>query len=212
MVDYPSRPTDKRSLRSRNAIENALIRLLKTQPLESITVTSLISEAGYSRTAFYNNYMDIRDCLDCLINRHAEQFYNVLIEYGNRSISNIGEPITYPGNVHELFFRAPYELVYSNKDFYSVLILLPEQYIFAFINNVLGRLNVEESFELKGFETENVNAELWLWSYVWDTIGRVIFWIKNGMIYSPEYMGRQQYLKRLDKIYMKTKDSKDKSK
>ena len=183
-----------------------MLELLKTESLDAITVTGIIEHAGYSRSAFYNNYIDVRDCMDSIIDQQADLLFQAIYEHGQKAISNFGEITNARGNIYELWFRAPYEVVYANKEFYLILCTkLPESVLYSFIYKVTTKLNVSERFEAQGFDAEIVNTELWMWSHLWDTMGRVIYWINHGMIYSPEYMGRQQYLKRIDGTFLNTK-------
>lgn len=202
-----SKNMDKRSIRSRLAIEKSLIELLQKYDLEDITVTRLLDKAGYSRTAFYNNYLDIYDCLETILDAQAELLYQSMQPTMADSISHAGPRQIERGNLHELVFRTPYETVYANKDVYMLLCnRLPQSWLNTFINKVVDRMTVSNEYIARGYEADFINPELWIWSHFWETMGRVVYWIKQGMIYSPEYMGRQQYLKRLEVSYVMPKD------
>lgn len=197
------RKNDKRSIRSRQAIELALIDLLKTKPLGEITVAELTSHAGYSRTAFYNNYLDVRDCLECIIDEQAEQIFASIKDFGKVSQSEIGEWTTAKGNVHELMFRAPYEVIYKNKEVYTVLFeKLSKEFLYILTDKIHDKLLAQGPFGAHGQDAKDINTDLYIWSFIWDTLGRILYWIEHGLVYSPEYMGRQQYLKRIDGSYV----------
>ncbi len=60
---------------SKQNISCALISLLQSVPIETITISSLVKHAGVSRNAFYNNYKTIEDVLkETYHNAHSE-FY-----------------------------------------------------------------------------------------------------------------------------------------
>ena len=193
------RSKDIRSVRSRKEIKRAFLELLKTKDYESISVTQIVKESGYSSTAFYNNFLDKEDCLKNIIDEQAQIYID---RYNNRSDSLYplnDEWIVSEGNPYELLFREPYEVVYENKEFYNVLFTkLEQKWADYFIRKIMNLLMTNKSYLAKGRNADMVDTKLWIYSHVWDTLGRVEFWIKSGFIYSPEYMGRQQYLKRID--------------
>lgn len=76
-------------------IANALLNLLKTQPLNKITVTQITKEANLTRQTFYRNFEDKEDlvnwyfeklCLDSFKEAFKEDDYNSLTNYDYRCI------------------------------------------------------------------------------------------------------------------------------
>lgn len=57
----PTRPLDRRQKKTRQAIQTALLSLMKDKPLEQITVSELASTADVNRKTFYNHYTRIQD-------------------------------------------------------------------------------------------------------------------------------------------------------
>ena len=55
---------DPRSLRTQEALENALLTLLGEKPLSSITVTEICKHAGVTRAAFYGHYRNTSELMD----------------------------------------------------------------------------------------------------------------------------------------------------
>jgi AcrR family transcriptional regulator len=47
---------DRRKVRTRQALQNALIELLRETPYESVTVSDICQRAGVGRSAFYQHY------------------------------------------------------------------------------------------------------------------------------------------------------------
>lgn len=54
-------PDDRRSRRTRAALQGALVRLLAEKPLEAVTVRELAEAADVHRATFYSHYQDIYD-------------------------------------------------------------------------------------------------------------------------------------------------------
>lgn len=201
--------TDKRAVRSRYQLASSLIQLLKNEPLESITVTKLIAHAGYSRTAFYNNYKDIKDCLDTIIEEQTESLMSAMLASWNNFIKATIEADSSRESIYELICRAPYEEIYANKDVFIVICSkLPKEYMYSFVNKIAIMASDLKDYDVCGVSPNEINVKLYMWSYIWDTFGRVLYWIKHGMIYSPEYMGHQQFLAYMDGTHLVPKDKK----
>ncbi|HFU4093079.1 TPA: TetR/AcrR family transcriptional regulator [Streptococcus suis] len=56
--------TDNRKERTRQAILEAMITCLESQPFNEITTTHLASQAGISRSSFYTHYKDKYELID----------------------------------------------------------------------------------------------------------------------------------------------------
>lgn len=55
---------DRRSRRTRSMLQNALLQLLESKPLNKITVTELTALADVNRATFYAHYTDIYEMFD----------------------------------------------------------------------------------------------------------------------------------------------------
>lgn len=55
------------SIRSKKLINSALADLLQVKPLDKITVTDIVNQAGINRGTFYAHYADIPDVINHLI-------------------------------------------------------------------------------------------------------------------------------------------------
>ncbi|MGX6491589.1 TetR/AcrR family transcriptional regulator [Weissella cibaria] len=60
--------TDRRIKRTRDALSNALITLIKTTPLKKISIHSVVDIANVSRSTFYVHFDDIFDLYEQTIN------------------------------------------------------------------------------------------------------------------------------------------------
>ena len=61
---------DKRVIRTRKRLHNALLKLMKTKNIREITVKELVEEAGINRSTFYLHYNSVPEILESL-----QQFY-----------------------------------------------------------------------------------------------------------------------------------------
>lgn len=70
----PSKKTDARVRRSRDALGDALIALMQEKPFDTITVQDVLDRAHVSRSTFYTHYSDKDD----LLMSDAEEFFEAL--------------------------------------------------------------------------------------------------------------------------------------
>ena len=82
------RENDLRVIKTMESIDNAMMTLLKTKPVNAITVTELARAARISKGTFYLHYLDIYDLFDKLVARHLEDIFSDI-------------------NLFNLFFDAP---------------------------------------------------------------------------------------------------------
>lgn len=55
---------DRRSIKTRRAVKLALLKLLKTKPISSVTIKELTAQAGINRNSFYTHYKNIDNIFD----------------------------------------------------------------------------------------------------------------------------------------------------
>lgn len=70
---------------AREAMEGALLLLLRERPLEKISVSELCQRAGVNRSTFYAHYLDIYDMRDQLGDRFIRSMFHELVQ-------GLGEP------------------------------------------------------------------------------------------------------------------------
>ena len=66
--------TDRRVVRTRDVLGDALVTLMHEKPFEAITVQDLLDRAGVSRSTFYTHYKDKND----LFFSDAEEFFEAM--------------------------------------------------------------------------------------------------------------------------------------
>lgn len=89
---------DKRSLRSRKWLLNALLELIHEKPFAEITVSEITDRADVSRQTFYIHYYNKRDLLNELVDREFLQFRDTLL-------ARIKSDHLDGTNISELMFR-----------------------------------------------------------------------------------------------------------
>ncbi|HEY7405087.1 MAG TPA: TetR/AcrR family transcriptional regulator [Candidatus Angelobacter sp.] len=86
---------DRRALRTRNVLGDALVELIQQRPFHSIKVQDVLDRAGVSRSTFYSHYRDKED----LFLSDVEDFWEMLSNLIERS----GEQSQRVAPVQELF-------------------------------------------------------------------------------------------------------------
>ncbi len=94
--------TDRRTKYTKNVIRQALFDLMKTKPVNKITVTDICKSADINRSTFYSHYEDVYDLLNIIQN---ELFENVIFTLNT-----------------ENWFEDLLHLVDQNKDLCQVLL------------------------------------------------------------------------------------------
>ncbi len=90
-----SQKIDRRILRTREVLGDALVNLILQKPLDSITVQDVLDRAGVSRSTFYVHYRDKND----LLLSDADEFFQGMAT----ALSRRGESSDRVAPVRELF-------------------------------------------------------------------------------------------------------------
>jgi AcrR family transcriptional regulator len=90
----PTKP-DRRILRTRDVLGDALIALMHEQPFDSITVQQVLDRAGVSRATFYTHYRDKDD----LLFSDVEDFFETMGAF----LTHRGAPVARIFPVEEFF-------------------------------------------------------------------------------------------------------------
>lgn len=104
--------TDRRVIKTKRAIRNALTKLLSQKPLNEITVKDLAETADINRKTFYNYYNDIHQVIDEIENELVAAFEAALQE-------NVFNPDMQ--NPYAVFSKLT-EILNSDIDFYGYLL------------------------------------------------------------------------------------------
>lgn len=110
-MERNSKLPDRRCRKTKSAIKNALLTLLKEKNISEISIKELAETADINRKTFYNHYTDLDDVLHELENEYVNRIFS-LLENGRLSEYK-KEPY--------LFFEKLSLSISSNIDFYRLL-------------------------------------------------------------------------------------------
>ncbi len=106
-------PADPRSIRTRELLHGALIRLAAEKSVPTLTIGDVTQEAGLHRSTFYLHYSGIPELLEDCAKELFEQLRNDIYKMASaRSLKNDSQMIPYVAAVfehlesHEPFYRA----------------------------------------------------------------------------------------------------------
>ncbi|MFC4807971.1 TetR/AcrR family transcriptional regulator [Paenibacillus sp. GCM10023250] len=171
---------DRRIIKTREAINKALIELMSEKSFENITINDIAEKANLNRGTLYLHYTDKYDLLDKCIKDHLANMLNfcILSEPGEASLDLINSPLPLFQYFEEHF--SFYSSMLTNKG----ITCFQEQLILMVKKGITARLKIEEMKQ----EDNNVVVVQYMASAF---VGVVEWWIKNNMPLSPQMMAQQ---------------------
>lgn len=168
---------DRRVLRTRDALGDALVQLMHEKPFETITVQHVLDRAGIGRSTFYTHYRDKED----LFMSDVEEFWDGMATL----VSRRGETSARVAPVTELFGH-----VAEVREFYNALVASGK------VHDVLelGRGHFARAIEQRLIElprARGIAAErrpALAHAIAGALMSLMSWWIDRGMLSSPEQM------------------------
>lgn len=157
---------------TKRALEASLKKLVKTKPLNKITVSDITDDCGINRMTFYYHFKDIYDLVEWIC---YEDVAKVL-----------GDNKTY--DTWQEGFLDLFELVLENKDFImNVYNSVSKEHIETFLYKLTFKLMedvVEE--QAKGMNVNDMDKYFIANFYKYAFVGLMLEWIKDGMKKDPK--------------------------
>jgi AcrR family transcriptional regulator len=167
--------TDRRVLRTRNALGDALVALLHERNFEQITVQDVLDRAGVGRSTFYVHYRDKND----LFLSDVEDFFEMCSSLLSRH--NARPERLLP--VQEVFTH-----IREMREFYAAVVRSGK------INDVeiLGRgffaRSIEERLQAAGLKMESVQRSAKAHALAGSFFSLLNWWVDKGMKPDPKEM------------------------
>lgn len=173
--------SDRRVVRSKEALRASLLELMTEQDFGSISITEIVGRANYNRGTFYSHYDSKKALLDDIISELIEDMLrSYRAPYENVEIFHIDEL----GANSILIF----EHFYQHADVYQILFksdVLP---------NVRERMLValkQIAMEDLEYTNSEIDQELMAVYSIHALLGLVFHWIESGFKVPPSYMQDQ---------------------
>lgn len=168
---------DRRILKSREAIKDAVVQLMSEKNFDDITIQDISDKANVSRGTIYLHYLDKYDLLEKLIEEHINNL---------RELCESASELEY-GEANLPWFK----YLEKNYLFFSTMLASKGAPSFRkqFIEFLIEEFN-DEVDSITGVNSD-INKDVILQFIVTSYVGIVEWWFKNGMPYSPEVMAEQ---------------------
>ncbi|MFC4808111.1 TetR/AcrR family transcriptional regulator [Paenibacillus sp. GCM10023250] len=179
--------TDRRIHKTRQHISTAFLSLCEKKQFDTIVVKDITEAADVSRSTFYAHFKDKYDLLDQIVNLK-------LTELLNRYETNKNAVLRYVPHQEapDPYFTLLFEHLTEHAAAYRVLLLrLPESGFEAklsktVLNTVAMRIDSNRMDQKQPIPLDILLESMTLW-----ITGTAVSWLKQGMIYSPNYMAIQ---------------------
>lgn len=177
------RKPDRRILRTRQLLRDALLALIAEKGYQEITVQDVTDRANVARTTFYLHYKDIDDLL---FSSMADMYQDLFTEWEQRTPALLD-----PGsNVQD--YEGDFEHVAQYASFYRVM--MSENGSMKFMVRVQQYLTVAMEQTLRRVippgQEPSVPLDMLAAMLAGVEIGVMMWWIQSDMPYTPEAMSR----------------------
>lgn len=109
-MDTEKKP-DRRVVKTKKAIRNALAELLMKQDIENITVKDIADKADVNRKTFYNYYLNVFQVVDEIENEISQRFNDTINGFSTNELLN--DP--------QIIFNRINEIISEDSQFYECL-------------------------------------------------------------------------------------------
>jgi AcrR family transcriptional regulator len=167
--------TDRRVLRTRDTLGDALVELMHEKPFDEITVQEVLDRAGVGRSTFYEHYRDMDDLFLSDVEDFFQMFSTLLTRRG--ADPQRLAPVT------ELFTHLA-----ETKDFYRALIASGKVNDVQALGRGLFARALEERLRLAGASLEAGGLAAQAHALAGSLFALLDWWIAKGMTPAPEEM------------------------
>lgn len=174
---------DRRSIKTKNLLENALIKLMIEKGFDKITIKDITEEADINRGTFYLHYKDKYDFLE----QKEDNILKEFIEIVDNIAKKYPGSLILPSNKDDLLpiFTQVYIYIKDNADFMKVVLgpngdlnfqMKLRNFIEASLVQNISIKNESGKMPVKYIATIASSAQL----------GIIQKWLKNGMEETPQ--------------------------
>jgi AcrR family transcriptional regulator len=176
---------DRRYRRSRSAFREAYLDLLDEKPQRSVTVKEITNRAGYSRSSFYNQFADMADFIQSLVDDEIANYSKILREIHKKYNRVVETEIPRPSYV------ALFEYISLNRRLYKFL--FSGDTLFQTIDYFVDEVNKQRINYQINFHDPHPPIDMDFFCYMMEHLQKVCvrYWIKTDFRWSPQHMAEQ---------------------
>lgn len=170
---------DRRIIKTREAINKALIELMSEKSFENITINDISERANLNRGTLYLHYTDKYDLLDKCIKDHLSHMLNFCM-------------LSKPGEVLDVL-KSPLPLFQYFEEHYSFYSsMLTNKGLTCFQEQLIQMVKsgIKERLQIGEINPED-NKEVVVQYMASAFVGVVEWWITNNMPVAPQMMAQQ---------------------
>jgi AcrR family transcriptional regulator len=171
----PLRKTDRRILRTRNRLGDALVTLLHERDFEAITVQDVLDRAGVSRSTFYVHYRDKQD----LFLSDVEDFFELCSGLLKRRRASPKRLLP----VQEVFAH-----IGEMRDFYAALVRSGKVNEIQALGRGIFARSVDERLQSAGVKIDPIERSAKAHALAGSFFSLLEWWIDKGMKADPRDM------------------------
>ncbi|WP_098746066.1 TetR/AcrR family transcriptional regulator [Paenibacillus sp. EZ-K15] len=176
--------TDRRIVRSKEALKQALLSLLSQKSFSSISITEIVELANYNRGTFYTHYDNKEALLDDILTPLMEELIaSFRAPYGEADVFHIDE---LPANAVKIF-----DHIHQNADVYTALF---KSDVLPLVRDKMFSALKQIAMEDLDYPRGELNHELLIIYNMHALLGLVFHWIENNFQYPVPYMRDQLVL------------------
>ncbi|MFE0555201.1 TetR/AcrR family transcriptional regulator [Paenibacillus sp. NPDC058910] len=176
--------TDRRIVRSKEALKQALLSLLSQKSFSSISITEIVELANYNRGTFYTHYDNKESLLDDILTPLMEELIaSFRAPYGEVDVFHIDE---LPANAVKIF-----DYIHQNADVYTALF---KSDVLPLVRDKMFSALKQIAMEDLDYPRGELNHELLIIYNMHALLGLVFHWIENNFQYPVPYMRDQLVL------------------
>jgi len=176
---------DRRVLKSKRALKEALLALMHKKSFKEITITDIVQKADLNRGTFYKHYTYKEDLLNEIIEDITIDLVASYREpYKNAETFEVSK---LTANAIKVF-----DHVQKNANFYKLIIHVELLHGFQYkLCEILKELSIQD-FHAPAMEMDShIDKEIAASYYAYALFGMLVEWIKGGFKYSSGYMAKQ---------------------
>jgi AcrR family transcriptional regulator len=176
--------TDLRILKTKEALHTALLALLKSKPLESISITEVCRMAKVNRGTFYLHYSQIEDLFEEYFKEIMDDLgrsYQEPYRYADKLDTKNLNPATIRIFHHIEKYKEYYRVIFSKNVSLNYYYLLLEEVKRLLVRDSTRHFSFEDDMEKNYFAAYQANAIL----------GLIIQWYNDDFHHGASYLNEQ---------------------
>lgn len=179
---------DKRILKTRENLNQALVELLSHKPLTKVTVSELCARAKINRSTYYLHYRDAYDQYDQLEQSLYREFIDTMDEFIRSHRGRFGDMLSISNETQVQLVEEIFGYIKKNATIYGTILPLNQGNEFL---TKLYNASYERFFEVLTQRNDPQHQQTFEYFFAFvanGSVGVLRQWVERGMPESPRQM------------------------